>query len=77
MLDVSGPGLGLSYPPISLTFSAALFRTILPNKTVSGWKTSTLLVQKAAKVSWAFYVGSQRAHKHSGGRARCHNPPTV
>ena len=76
MLDVSGPGLGLSYPPISLTFSAALFLTILRNETVSGWKTTTL-VQKAAKVSWAFYVGSQRAHKHSGGRARCHNPPTV
>ena len=32
MLDVSGPGLGLSYPPISLTFSAALFRTILRKK---------------------------------------------
>ena len=76
MLDVSGPGLGLSYPPISLTFSAALFLTILRNETVSGWKTTTL-VQKAAKVSWAFYVGSQRAQKHSGGRARCHNPPTV
>ena len=67
MLDVSGPGLGLSYPPISLTFSAALFLTILRNETVSGWKTTTL-VQKAAKVSWAFYVGSRRAQAQWGSR---------
>ena len=71
MLDVSGPGLGLSYPPISLTFSAALFRTILRNETVSGWKTTTLQ-RWAGHFMWA---RSARTSTVGGAHAAITRPP--